>query len=684
MDAQTDTTDTPPPEPEAHDLASNEGADGAPRGRWLGRVVIGLVAVALLAGAVAVVQDDDEPTETSIQPLALSLGGDGRATAESAGAAADMALAVPYEYRLEGTLPDLGSDAPVYQLVQPALTADDVAAMAAAVGVSGTPTQMDGGWLVDSADGSLSVYPMPGAWSVSYSPYSMGVSTGGGSSEPDPGTNVAVEGEIQPGALPAPSDMDDAMAAAEAQALEDDKAAAEAAGVAVEDEPVEGVDPDTPVSSDGSTSDRSSRDADAAPATTVVDDTTLVEPMPVEPPIDPGITPPADLPSPAEAEQIARDVLDAMGVLDGADWAVTVTDSGMMGVAVACAEGEDCVDTPTEEYVMSRSVVFARVVDGVTVTGLEWSVEVGDAGAVSYVWGTLADLDPLGAYPLQSTAAVYDELVAGEGYGGLPVPMGGEPAVDMLAVDDGAVDDGVSDDEGTCTAADTDGDGVIDEESCEGSSGGGVDGSAGSAGGTEPAPAPDVCDDPAADCAVPMPEPVPMPPECDPAAADCDVEPMPEPEPVVVVVTGAELSAQVIWGVDAGVEVQYLVPSYRFVGHIAADGTDWSAELVALDESMVVTPEVPEPEPEPVPVTEEPPTTATTRPDVTVEPPVSEPTTSEPPTTEPPVTEAPATEPPTTEPTTTETTVPGPDDTIVCVTEPCNEPAPEPATNAEP
>jgi hypothetical protein len=85
----------------------------------------------------------------------------------------------------------------------------------------------------------------------------------------------------------------------------------------------------------------------------------------------------------------------------------------------------------------------------------------------------------------------------------------------------------------------------------------------------------------------------PMPPAPEPV-------PVPEPEPTVITVTGVERTATVTWGVADGVEVQYLVPAYRFSGTFP-DGSPWSTELVAVSDDLVVPPgEV------------EPPTTVTT------------------------------------------------------------------------
>lgn len=133
---------------------------------------------------------------------------------------------------------------------------------------------------------------------------------------------------------------------------------------------------------------------------------------------------PVDLPSEEQAEAIARDVLDSFGALDGAEWRVEVTDSGAVGIAVACPDDTvtdvRCDELEAESVVTSRSVQLTRVVDGMPVAGLTWWVEVGDGGRIDAINGSLTSLETVGDYPLQSVAAAYDVLVAGDGWWGGP------------------------------------------------------------------------------------------------------------------------------------------------------------------------------------------------------------------------------------------------------------------------
>jgi hypothetical protein len=156
--------------------------------------------------------------------------------------------------------------------------------------------------------------------------------------------------------------------------------------------------------------------------------------LPFEPP-----SPPKNLPSAAEAERIARDLLDRMGVLDGADWDAEVTDNGAVtALAVECGPGREC--QPEETVVLSRSVTLHRALDGHRVSGLAWYVDVGDEGVVGAASGSFARLDLVDDYPLRPVRDAYDELVR----------TGGGIMRDLLQLAPGAVagDDGPAIDPG--------------------------------------------------------------------------------------------------------------------------------------------------------------------------------------------------------------------------------------------
>jgi hypothetical protein len=149
---------------------------------------------------------------------------------------------------------------------------------------------------------------------------------------------------------------------------------------------------------------------------------------PVEAPAEP--PPPRALPDPAGAERIARDLLDRMGV-DATGWTVEVIDAD---TAVACSPGTRC--DPAPSVVFQRTVTLTPTFDGIETTGLEWGVTVGDEGRVLGLWGTLTELEPLGAYPLRTTTRAFEDLQAGRDVVGGVVAFaeraagGPEPAIE--------------------------------------------------------------------------------------------------------------------------------------------------------------------------------------------------------------------------------------------------------------
>lgn len=464
--------------------------------------------------------------DEELPPLSLSQG----AATELAGVA-DMAMpAQEITYELAGELPGLGSEAPVYRLVAPEMDGDRVQEMAATVGVEGLLEASAGGWTVTGEEGSFGVAPVPGGWSVS---------------------SYEVLGTVGSSAVPGSPELSSSEGSSSA--------------------------PGAPMASVAS----SSVTTMAGGAAGQVDDAgvRVEEPMPP--------TGPEDLPSEEEAESLAHDLLVRLGVLEG-EWDVATSPSGMMGFAVACAEGEECPETDVQETILSWSVTFARVVDGVPASGLEWAVDVGDRGAIQSLWGTLSDLEHMGDYPLRSTTEVFEDLKAGEDMFGGPVPLGaGAPAVGAPV--DPAVGVGQSEpasvgsDSGTAEPPVTNTmpcpgnarcpDGVMVEvvpptDLPEGPGDQIAEGEPppGSGAGPSPTTVPQ-----------PMPEPVP--------------EPMPEPEPMVVTITGAERGSMLYPGIEGGVEVAYLVPTYRYTGSYA-DGSEFlSYDLIALDESYIQVPD---------------------------------------------------------------------------------------------
>jgi hypothetical protein len=95
---------------------------------------------------------------------------------------------------------------------------------------------------------------------------------------------------------------------------------------------------------------------------------------------------PAGLPSPAEAERVARDLAAKAGLdLDGAR--VRVVDS-----------------------IATRTVTIDPAVDGTPTSGLAWTVAVGATGTVQHASGWLAAPTPADTYPLIGVQAGFEQL----------------------------------------------------------------------------------------------------------------------------------------------------------------------------------------------------------------------------------------------------------------------------------
>lgn len=473
-------------------------APGDPRSRTK-TVLASIAAIALAAAGLAALASSG--ADGGPVPLALQSPGSAANTMSAEdGAAANGAPAdaradlFPYptttfEYRLAGALGDLGATAPVYRLVTPGggtrdLDAAEVARMAAALGIAAAPVALDyGGWEASDGERTLSVSGDASGWFVS-------VANGPGMTR----DGEVIEGSDGTGSGGGASDGTGSGGGTGTNA----------------------TDPDDSGSSDTASPDTGSPDTDPGLEPEPVP---VPEPSPVPVPEPTPIPEPTDLPEPAAAQQIAEDLLAALGVLDGADWQFSVTDGTPMGIAVSCVAGTVCDDGVEQSVVMSRSVVAQRIVDGRAVVGLEWYVEVGDLGVVQYAGGMLADLERVDDYPLQSTTDVYDALVRGD-YGGGPVALGAPEA--MSSVEPGA------------------------------------------------------------------PTVVDCPPDTRCAAPDIAcVDDCPEPQVVTITVTDVTLASQLWYATDdAGNPVQYLVPSYRFVGSFD-DGTEWSSVMLAIDDAYV-------------------------------------------------------------------------------------------------
>jgi len=466
----------------------------------LARISVAAVAM-LVAGGCGSAASTDTSTRPANEKLSLAKTGARVGAADSASPAL-MPVQLT-NYVLDGTLPDLGTQALVYRWTAHAVDIAAVNRLAEALGIDAPATATSEGFTASDSDATLTVYTYGGSAQVSYYPGGNAVDGSGGgssgsSSPPSAGTGVA---------------------------------------------------PDDPNSST----------VNEKPA---IDDPALVDPGVTVLPDK--LTPPVDVPSADDAEQIARDLLDRMGVLDGAQWDTEVNDSG--GIAVTCAVGEDCSGSP--QYVTARDVTFALVIDGVRVSGIGWNVTIGEHRAVQSVYGDWGSATVLGTYDLRSTTSAFDALKNGDAnYGGRePMAVDDAPVKAQIEPAPAVVEPGVAP--------------PVDEPT-----------------GREPAVDPSGGDDPVVDTPVTI-EPLPT-------------EPV---DPIDVHVTGVSLGLARWDAVDGNQNVIDLVPVYVF--HTSVDGNTSDIEQLALDPAAIdftspIDLPVPlgeprklAPEPQPVPVPE--------------------------------------------------------------------------------
>ncbi len=527
----------------------------------------GLIALILLLAVLAAVVavplalggDDDE-----LRPLGLVPGGG--SSAEMTGAAADAMY--PYQritYELEGDLPDLGDEGPVWQLVRPPMDAARAGELAAALGAPGEVTEREGGYSVVGDDAAADVYPSGGAWLVSVF---------GSEGSYDDGVREDVE------ARPPAVDGDGSTC-------------------------VESIDPDG----------MSTMSCETEGVGTVIPPDGTYEEPPMEGP--------EDLPTEQEAIDIAVDLLQGAGVLP-AEHVAEVSEGSAMGFTTSCSGGDACIDSESEMIVLSRNVTVTTTLGGLRVEGLSWSVEVGDHGDVQGVWGVYADAEEVGDYPLRPIDAAYAAMVGGElpSYGG-PMPLGGvavdagvgAPAVMVggdASVGSGEVTVATSSpcpDSPIADCAVTSDSGPKPEPICS-NDGCAVPGGPGDdvvcvthpcPGGDDPPP-PVGCvvqPDGTEICEPPMPVDPPLGCKVQPDGTDiCEpIEEPPfepelpsEPEPVVVTVTGATLGAMAVPAVaEDGSETAYVVPTYVFQGTWDS-GEAWSQPVVAVSDEWLGTP----------------------------------------------------------------------------------------------
>jgi hypothetical protein len=298
-----------------------------------------------------------------------------------------------------------------------------------------------------------------------------------------------------------------------------------------------------------------------------------------------GDTPAAEGAPPEDGEQRARQLLERLGVLDG-EWRVESQET-QIGIGWACAEpamgkGVASADSdapppdrpvsssascpPPPPPVHGMSVTFTPLLDGRRADWSAWSVVLGPGGTVQNLSGTWARFERRGDYDLRPVSAALDELRSGGAWGVRPMMAEGRSVAPALGAPEAR----------SVSASDV-------------------------------AAAPDIA-------VAPMPCPMPLDPAVKgaepvkgaeaafPVSADC-----PPPKPTVVTVTDVELGLLPAPGWDGQRSRLYLVPAYRFLGHLE-DGSRYEAPVVALAPDAIAPPpafpDKPMPMPMPMPMPE--------------------------------------------------------------------------------
>ncbi|MDQ1509649.1 MAG: hypothetical protein QOG50_1493, partial [Actinomycetota bacterium] len=178
-------------------------------------------------------------------------------------------------YVLDGTLPDLGTQALVYRWTAHAVDIAEVNRIAAALGIGAAATATSDGFVASDSDATLTVTTSYGTTQISYYPGGNAVngSGGGSSGSSSTGTGIASTGANSSTAIEKP---------------------------------------------------------------VAIDKPLPTQPGTVEVPLK--LTAPVDVPCADAAKGIARALLDRLGLLDGAQWVSNVSDSGGIAIACAVGE----------------------------------------------------------------------------------------------------------------------------------------------------------------------------------------------------------------------------------------------------------------------------------------------------------------------------------------------------------
>jgi|GEM_PF-5878016 hypothetical protein len=136
------------------------------------RMLAVLAATVLIAGGIAFVAGRSNNDGASLPKLALIAGSGSSAAGTANGAQSSLVVNARFHYVVDGTLPNLPTEAKVSKLVGPPVDANTVAAWAKTLQVDGptkaVTTGPAHGWAVTGTTGVLSVAENPGTWFLGF------------------------------------------------------------------------------------------------------------------------------------------------------------------------------------------------------------------------------------------------------------------------------------------------------------------------------------------------------------------------------------------------------------------------------------------------------------------------------------------------------------------------------------
>jgi hypothetical protein len=521
--------------------------------------VAGVTLLALVAGGIAVALDGGGP---EAKPLALMAGNGAAGKAESMaaqtgapapfaplGAAADSRSAIyPYgggwglKFEVEGQLPDLPDHAAAWRVNGPNLDRAAIVRIAGALGVTGTPVQRDGGWFVEGGDWTLSAF---GGDAVGKdSPWYLNLYRSRFDGRPDDASGD------EPPAGPAISD-------AERRVRELlDRMGAPRATWRVETT-------DTEIATGGW--------ACAAPAPYTPEDLKKLEAEKLaqlerENAATSGSTPYASPNSSGSTTVVdpappAASGAGSSGSTGGAIAPVPGTKPAPDGGVSSCP--------PPAAPVKGFNVALYPVLDGRRADWPVWNVTMRSDGRIENLSGSWVTFERGGDYKLRGVETALNELQSP------PVPY----AVDTPA----AIEPTIAVDPPTAFP------GAAPAEDSDASQ-------PKTSGESAPSRLPlrdDVSSSPAVDmpAEAPVCPPMPMPMTAQEDKATTSIRATCAPQaPQVVKITGVELGLIQTSVFENGQVRLALVPSYRFIGHIAEGGAPWETSVIALHPDAIAPP----------------------------------------------------------------------------------------------